>query len=79
MAAVAAGYGKGLVSSGWPALLPSCTNGRRKRCFHLVGFPFLAFQVAFNIKKHSVVGGPPTIECLLMSGCGQGYEPAKDI
>ena len=43
MAAVAAGYRKGLVSSGWPALLLSCTNRRRKRSFHLVGTPFLAY------------------------------------
>ena len=25
------------------ALLLSCTNGRRKRSFHLVGAPFLAY------------------------------------
>ena len=43
MAAVAAGYRKGLVSTGWPILLLSCTNERRKRCFHLVWTPFLAF------------------------------------
>ena len=43
MAAVAAGYRKGLVSGGWPLLLPSCTNKRRKQSFHLVGTPFLAF------------------------------------
>ena len=34
MAAVAAGYRMGLVSAGWPALLLSCTNGRRKLSFH---------------------------------------------
>ena len=33
----------GQVSTGWPALLLSCTNGRRKRSFHLVGAPFLAY------------------------------------
>ena len=43
MVAVAAGYRKGQVSTGWPALLLSCTNGRRKRSFHLVGAPFLAY------------------------------------
>ena len=43
MAAVAAGYRKGQVSTAWPALLLSCTNGRRKRSFHLVGAPFLAY------------------------------------
>ena len=31
MAAVAAGYRKGLISTGWPVLLFSCANGRRKR------------------------------------------------
>ena len=34
---------KGLVSAGWPVLLLSCTNERRKWSFHLVGAPFLAF------------------------------------
>ena len=43
MAAVAAGYRKVLVSAGWPVLLLSCTNKRRKWCFHLVGTPFLPF------------------------------------
>ena len=38
----AAGYRMGQVSSGWPVLLLSCANGRRKRYFHLVGAPFLA-------------------------------------
>ena len=42
MAAVVAGYRKGLVSDGWPALLLSCINGRRKRSFQLVETPFLA-------------------------------------
>ena len=41
MAAVAAGYRKGLVSAGWPVLLLFCTNKHRKRSFHLVGTPFL--------------------------------------
>ena len=36
-------YRKGLVSTGWPTLLLSCTNERRKWSFHLVGAPFLAF------------------------------------
>ena len=31
MAAVAAGYRKGLVSTGWPTLLLSCTNRHKKR------------------------------------------------
>ena len=42
MAAVAAGYRKGLVGAGWPVLLLSCTNGRKKRSFHLVGTQLLA-------------------------------------
>lgn len=36
-------YRMGLVSIGWPVLLPSCTNKRRKQSFHRVGAPFLAF------------------------------------
>ena len=36
MAAVAAGYRMGLIGAGWPVLLLSCTNGHRKRSFHLV-------------------------------------------
>ena len=43
MVAVAAGYRMGLVSAGWLVLLLSCTNERRKRSFHFVGAPFLAF------------------------------------
>ena len=43
MAAVVAGYGKGLVSAGCPAPPLSCTNEHRKRSFHLVGTPFLFF------------------------------------
>ena len=43
IAAVAAGYRMGLVSAEWPILMLSCANGRRKRYFHLVGAPFLAF------------------------------------
>ena len=57
MAAVAAGYRKGLVSAGWPVLLLSCTNGHRKWSFHLVGTPFLAYQAAFSLEEHSLVGG----------------------
>ena len=59
MAAVAAGYRKGLVSAGWPNLLFSCANGRKKkRSFHLVGAPFLAFLAAFSLEEHSLDGGP---------------------
>ena len=43
LVAVAAGYRNGLVSAIWPIPLLSCANGRRKRSFHLVGVPFLAF------------------------------------
>ena len=32
-----------LVNAGWAICLLSCTNGCRKRSFHLVGTPFLAF------------------------------------
>ena len=58
MAAVAAGYRKGQVSTGWPILLLSCANGRRKPSFHLVGAPFLAFRAAFSLEKRSLDGGP---------------------
>ena len=43
MAAVAAACRKALVNAGWAIVLLSCTNGFRKRSFHLVGTPFLAF------------------------------------
>ena len=43
MAAVAAGYRMVLVSAGWPVLLLSCANGRRKWYLHFVGAPSLAF------------------------------------
>ena len=58
MTAVAAGYRKGLVSAGWPALL-SCTNERRKWSFHLVdlGTPFLAFWAAVSLEERSVIVG----------------------
>ena len=62
MAAVAAGYRKSLVSAAWPALLLSCTNGCRKRSFHLLGTPFLAYQAAFCLRAQP-------IERLVMSEC----------
>ena len=34
---------------------------------------------AFSPKECSLVRGPLTIECLLMSGCGQGHKLVKDI
>ena len=34
---------KALVNAGWAICLLSCTNGCRKRSFHLIGTPFLAF------------------------------------
>ena len=43
MAAVAAACWKALVNAGWAICLLSCTNGRRKRSFHLVRTQFLAF------------------------------------
>ena len=58
MAAVAAGYRKGLVSAVWPILLLACANGRRKRSFHLVGAPFLAFWAAFRLEERSLDRGP---------------------
>ena len=58
MAAVAAGYRKGLVSAGWPVLLLSCAYGRRKQSFHLVGALFLAFLAAISLEERSLDGGP---------------------
>ena len=78
MVAVAAGYRKGLVSAGWPILLLSCTNRRRKQSFHLVGTPFLflgSFQSGGAFSGTRVL----TIERLVMSGSGQGDEPAKNF
>ena len=56
--AVAAGYRKGLVSAVWPILLLSCANGHRKRSFHFVGAPFLAFQAPCSLEERSLDGGP---------------------
>ena len=58
VASVAAGYRKGLVSTGWPVLLLSCTNECRKWSFHLAGTPFLTLLVAFSLEERSLVGGP---------------------
>ena len=49
---------KGLVSAGCPVPLLSCANGRRKRSFHLVGAPFLAFWAAFSLEERFLDGGP---------------------
>ena len=66
MAAVAAGYRKGLVSAGWPVLLVSCTNRCRKRCFNLVRTLFLgSFQSGGAFSGRKVL----TIERSVMSGC----------
>ena len=40
---VAVGCRKALVNDRWAICLLSCINGCRKRSFHLVGTPFLAF------------------------------------
>ena len=79
MAAVAAGYGKGLVSAGCPAPPLSCTNEHRKPSFHLVGTPFLFFLGSFQ--SGGVLPGrrAQTIERSVLSGCGQGHEPAKNF
>ena len=41
--AIAVDCRKALVNARWAICLPSCTNGRRKCSFHLVGTSFLAF------------------------------------
>ena len=74
MAAVAAGYRKGLVSTGWPVLLLSCTNECRKRCFHLVWTPF-SFRSGGALSGRRAL----TVERSVMSGCGRGHEPAKNF
>ena len=58
-----------------PGHFSSCTNGRRKHSFHLVRAPFLAFQSAGTFPGQRVL----TIECLLMSGCGQGHKLVTTI
>ena len=55
--AFAAGYRKGLVSTGWPVLLLSCTIRGRKQSFHLVG-TLLISAWPFSVEEHSLVGGP---------------------
>ena len=72
MAAVAAGYRKGLVSAGWPTLLLSCANGRRKR--------FNSGFIGSFLSGGAISGWRVlTIERSMMSGCGQGHEPAKNF
>ena len=78
MAAVAGGYRKDLVSAGWPVLLPSCTNKRRKQSFHLVGTIsglLDNFQFGGEFSGRRAL----TIECSVMSGCGQGNKPVKNF
>ena len=58
-----------------PGHFSSCTNGRRKHSFHLVRAPFLAFQSAGTFPGQRAL----TIECLLMSGCGQGHKLVTTI
>ena len=79
MAAVAAGYRKGLVSAGCPAPPLSCTNEHRKRSFHLVGTLFLFFLDSFQSGGAFPGRRAQTIERSVMSGCGQGHEPAKNF
>ena len=79
MAAVAAGYRMGLVSTGWPALLLSCANGRRKRYFHLVGGSLSGCLGSFQSGGAFLGRRALTIERLVMSGCGQGHEPAIKV
>ena len=57
MVAIAAGCRKSLVSVWWPIFLAQM-GVYRNAPFHLLGTPFLAFQVAFSPEKHSLVGGP---------------------
>ena len=54
MAAAVAGYRRGLVTTGWPVPLLSCTNEPRKWSFCLVGTLFVAFFGRFQC---SLVGG----------------------
>ena len=79
MTAVAAGYRKGLVSTGWPALLVSCTNGRRKRSFSLCRDSISGLLGSF-LSGGAISGRRVlTIERSVMSGCGLGHEPAKNF
>lgn len=49
---------------GWPVLLPSCTNERRKQSFHLVGVPV---EAAFRRSLDGIGGPALTIEHSVMS------------
>ena len=70
MMAVVAASRKALVNDRWAICLLSCTNGCRKRSFHLVGTPFL---VIWQLRRAQ------TIEHSLMSGCVQGREPTENV
>ena len=73
LAAVIAGYRKGLVSAGWPIRLVSCANGCTKHSFHLSGLGSFQSGGAFSGQRVLI------IEHSVMSGCGQGHKPAKDL
>ena len=80
MAAVAAGYRKGQVSNGWPTLLLSCTNGRRKRSFHGPCRGSIAGLLGSFLSGGAISGWRVlTIERSVMSGCGQDHGPAKNL
>ena len=74
MVAVAAGCRKALVNARWATVLLSCTNGPRNYSFHLVGAPFLTFLGSFQSGAALSGRRTLTIECLLISGCGQSHE-----
>ena len=80
MVAVAAGYRKGMISTVLPILLLSCANGHRKQSFHLVGAPCISgFLGSFQSEGPFLGRWALTIERSVMSGCGQGHEPAKNF
>ena len=76
MAAVAAGYRNGLVGAGWPTLLLSCMqktvlSPRKDSISGFVG----SFQSGGVFCGRRAL----TIKCLVMSRCGQGDKPAKEV
>ena len=79
MAAIAAGYRKVLISARWAIFLLSCTNECRKRSFHLVETPFSGILHSFQYRGAFSDWKIVTVDHLLMSGCGQSQELAKNV
>ena len=79
MVAVAAGCRKAPVNARWTILLHCCTNGPKKillsNCRGSMSDILGSFQSGEVLSGRRAL----TIECSLMSGCGQGHELAEDM